>query len=846
MSRRKKRSQPHRPCRLAVGSTRPAQRSAFLLLMVLLVISVVTLSALSFSESMVLRNEESVLAGRQLQARMAADSGLDSVRLFLSSPREVREEAGGLWDNPDYFQAINVIADRNVERICNYSIVSPNLDEMGSYSGLRFGLQNESARLNLNALVVIDKQFGGMQQMTGGADLSAMGIPSELSSAADSLGSLTNVGRQLLMGLPGMTEEIADAILDWIDEDEEAREFGAESDYYSQLPNPYRAINEPLQSVEQLLLVRGVTPQLLFGLDQNRNGSLEASELNGGVLATVPGAMMNANTANAEGESAPSLGWAQYLTLYSREKNQDLQGTPRVFVNAEDLTQLQADLSTALGNEDWATFVIAYRLFKSQQQAGMPSGAGGTGDGGGGAVGGGGQGGGGGRPGAGGGRPGAGGQGPGGQGPGGQGPGGGGGGGRPGAGGGRPGAGGQGPGGQGPGGGGGRPGGGGGGRSGGRTGALPLLKSDRTVVFDFPWQHSVRQPTLQLDPDRLYLAQRGGRPGGGGQGGGGQGGGGGAGGGRPGAGGGQGGQGGRPGPGAGGAQGGGRPGAGGGQGGGIGRPGGGRPGGDGMGGGGRPGGGRPGTGDGQGGGRPGGGGPGGGRPGAGGSMGGGGSSGSGSSGAGKMVPWTAAATSQVAWDLTQPAQGQVGQILELIDASFTVDVNGEQTTFLSPFSSDPVAMAIYLPALMDKLTSVESPILPGRININEAPREILAGLPGMTTEILDEILQARSDGSESENRKFETWPLVEGYISLEQMRSMGALLTGGGDVYRAQVVGYFEEGASAARLEAVIDAADATPVVISYRRLDHLGRGFPAATLGLRGAAMGLTAPPPP
>lgn len=826
MSQRKKRRQPHRPSRLAGGSTRSAHRGAFLLLMVLLVISVVTLSALSFSESMVLRNEESVLAGRQLQARMAADSGLDAVRLFLSSPREVREEGGGLWDNPDYFQAINVIPDRNVERICNYSIVSPNLDEMGTYSGLRFGLQNESARLNLNALVIIDKQFGGMQQMTGGADLSAMGIPSELSSAADSLGSLTNVGRQLLMGLPGMTEEIADAILDWIDEDEEPREFGAESDYYSQLPNPYRALNEPLQSVEQLLLVRGVTPQMLFGLDQNRNGSLEASELNGGVLASVPGAMMNANTANAQGDAAPSLGWAQYLTLYSREKNQDLQGNPRVFVNAEDLTQLQADLSTALGNEDWATFIIAYRLFKSQQQAGIPSGA--AGSTGGGAVGGGGGGGGGGqgggrpggdgRPGAGGGRPGGGGAG------GGMGPGGGGGG-RPGAGG-RPGGGGPGaggggrPGGGGPGaGGGGRPGGGAGGRGGGRTGAMPLFKSDQTVVFDFPWQHSVRTPTLRLDPDRLYLAQRGGRPAGGGQGGGN------AGGGRPG----------------GGGQGGG--GMGGGGMGGGGRPGGGQ-GGGGQGGGGMGGGGRPGGGDGQGGGRPGGGGT---RPGGGGAMGGGGSSGGGGTGgSGKMVPWTAGATSQVAWDLTQPAQGQVGQILELIDASFTVDVNGEQTTFLSPFSSDPVAMAIYLPALMDKLTAVESPILPGRININEAPREILAGLPGMTTEILDEILQARSDGSESENRKFETWPLVEGYISLEQMRSMGALLTGGGDVYRAQVVGYFEEGASAARLEAVIDAADATPVVISYRRLDHLGRGFPAATLGLRGAAMGLTAPPPP
>ncbi len=28
-----------------------------------------------------------------------------------------------------------------------------------------------------------------------------------------------NIGRQLLMGVPGMTEDVADAILDWIDED---------------------------------------------------------------------------------------------------------------------------------------------------------------------------------------------------------------------------------------------------------------------------------------------------------------------------------------------------------------------------------------------------------------------------------------------------------------------------------------------------------------------------------------------------------------------------------------------------------------------------------------------------
>ena len=37
------------------------------------------------------------------------------------------------------------------------------------------------------------------------------------------------------MGLPGMTEDVADAILDWLDTDDEPRELGAEIEYYSGL-----------------------------------------------------------------------------------------------------------------------------------------------------------------------------------------------------------------------------------------------------------------------------------------------------------------------------------------------------------------------------------------------------------------------------------------------------------------------------------------------------------------------------------------------------------------------------------------------------------------------------------
>jgi general secretion pathway protein K len=55
------------------------------------------------------------------------------------------------------------------------------------------------------------------------------------------------------------------AIQDWRDSDDETRTAGAESLYYLGLPRPYRPANQDFQSVEELLLVRGVTPAMLYG-----------------------------------------------------------------------------------------------------------------------------------------------------------------------------------------------------------------------------------------------------------------------------------------------------------------------------------------------------------------------------------------------------------------------------------------------------------------------------------------------------------------------------------------------------------------------------------------------------
>jgi general secretion pathway protein K len=88
----------------------------------------------------------------------------------------------------------------------------------------------------------------------------------------------------------GSADIIADSILDWRDEDELHRLSGAESEYYMSLPIPYRAKNAPFDSVDELLLVRGVTPEILYGTP-GRSGVAQF------LTVRSPGAKINANVA---------------------------------------------------------------------------------------------------------------------------------------------------------------------------------------------------------------------------------------------------------------------------------------------------------------------------------------------------------------------------------------------------------------------------------------------------------------------------------------------------------------------------------------------------------------------
>ncbi len=59
---------------------------------------------------------------------------------------------------------------------------------------------------------------------------------------------------------------IANSVLDWIDRDDQTRVGGAESDFYQGLTPPYVAKNGPIDNISELLLIKGITPELFWGL----------------------------------------------------------------------------------------------------------------------------------------------------------------------------------------------------------------------------------------------------------------------------------------------------------------------------------------------------------------------------------------------------------------------------------------------------------------------------------------------------------------------------------------------------------------------------------------------------
>lgn len=131
--------------------------------------------------------------------------------------------------------------------------------------------------------------------------------------------NVNTMTRDALLTLPGMTEDVADSILDWIDDDDDTQPLGAEVGYYRAQAYSYEPRNAPFRNIEELELVAGVDPLLVRGEDWSLNGLLDPNEDDGD--ASWP-------PDNADGRL--DAGWSAIITAASVGDSLAVSGQARL------------------------------------------------------------------------------------------------------------------------------------------------------------------------------------------------------------------------------------------------------------------------------------------------------------------------------------------------------------------------------------------------------------------------------------------------------------------------------------------------------------------------------------
>lgn len=273
---------------------RPSRRSGFMLPLVLMVLALLIQIAYYLRSITTQSVTRSNAQTERVQASLAAEAGVRYAKMWL-------EHGGTSWSSPAGYPAW-------ADRWSFGGAQEAGFQLLPAFPG-RSVLDDESCRLNLNSLPLDPKQ--------------------------------EKKARDILLHIPGMTIPIADAILDWIDQDDQVRQFGAERSYYSsrQLPGPR---NGRIDRLEELLAVRGISPLLLHGNDRNGDSVVDQDEFSS--------------------PKALQAGWNRYLTVCAGESNRRADGSMKIYLNDRDASFVYDQLSAVISQEK-ALFIAALRRF---------------------------------------------------------------------------------------------------------------------------------------------------------------------------------------------------------------------------------------------------------------------------------------------------------------------------------------------------------------------------------------------------------------------------------------------------------------------------------------------------
>ncbi|MDD3586833.1 MAG: type II secretion system protein GspK [Thermoguttaceae bacterium] len=305
----------------------PVKERGLMLFVVAIVLVILCLGGTTMLLYMRTESDAASVRTLELQLENTSRSAVACMRGVLELSPSQRANAGGLYNNPKLFAFQPVLTQSEGARDeIRFTILAPEF-RADAIEGVRYGLVNESTRLNLAAVLRWEHETPGL-------------------------------GRETLMKLPGMTASQADSILDWIDADAMPRPNGAENAWYAEKGLPYSTRGTVPVFLEELLLVRDVTRLQLYADDEKMNFGNVASDSAGKSEAMTPGVSVS---------SAP-IPWSYLLTVFSVEKDIDPRGLARIDLNGNDLEFLHAELVQCLERR-LADFIVLARQYGTKANA---------------------------------------------------------------------------------------------------------------------------------------------------------------------------------------------------------------------------------------------------------------------------------------------------------------------------------------------------------------------------------------------------------------------------------------------------------------------------------------------
>ena len=203
------------------------------LLLVVAVIGVLSVALLAFNDRTESAMGRAFYFQDQVHLQALAESGIDIGFAFLYRDREVSEH------------------DSLVEE---WSMIKGReLGELFGEGDLRVTIADLSGRFPINRLTPL-----------GDAD-----------TLRDSEAFRQVLGRLLTSGEFAVEDEIealiiVDSLTDWLDENDDPLPYGAENSYYLGLAKPRPARNGPVEFIDELLQIRGMTKEVLYGTDEKK------------------------------------------------------------------------------------------------------------------------------------------------------------------------------------------------------------------------------------------------------------------------------------------------------------------------------------------------------------------------------------------------------------------------------------------------------------------------------------------------------------------------------------------------------------------------------------------------